>query len=224
MTERHLTILQINDLHGYLEPHPEVFRGRGKFTYRTCGGLARIASIFQRIRAERPGEVLALDNGDTLHGTFVAGKCRGEAMLPLMNALEFDAMTLHWEFAYGPAQVCKLAAGLNYPVLAINIYDKGTRQPVFEPSCVVERAGLRIGIVGIASNIVDKGMPPSFSEGVRFTLGNEELPGHIERLRSSKKGPSCRRSRCPASRVPGSSGRPGPESARPGDLTRGDDG
>mgnify|MGYP006174123543 FL=1 len=30
----------------------------------------------------------------------------------------------------------------------------------------------------------DKGMPPSFSEGVRFTLGNTELPGHIDRLRS----------------------------------------
>ena len=46
MTERRLTILQINDLHGYLEPHPEAFRGRGKFNYRTCGGLARIAGIF----------------------------------------------------------------------------------------------------------------------------------------------------------------------------------
>ena len=84
MTERRLTILQINDLHGYLEPHPEVFRGRGKFNYRTCGGLALIASIFKRVRAERPGEVLALDNGDTFHGTFVAGQSQGEAMLPLM--------------------------------------------------------------------------------------------------------------------------------------------
>jgi len=51
--------------------------------------------------------VLALDNGDTFHGTFVAGQSRGEAMLPLMDALEFDATTLHWEFAYGPAQVRK---------------------------------------------------------------------------------------------------------------------
>lgn len=30
-------------------------------------------------------------------------------------------------------------------------------------------------------------MPPSYSEGVRFTLGNTELPGHIERLRSVDK-------------------------------------
>ena len=187
MTERRLTILQLNDLHGYLEPHPEVFRGRGTFNYQTCGGLARIASIVKRVRAERPGEVLALDNGDTFHGTFVAGQSRGEAMLPLMNALEFDAMTLHWEFAYGPAQVRKLAAGLTYPALAINIYDQVSGQLVFAPSCVIERGGLRVGIVGIASNIVDKSMPPSYSEGVRFTLGNTELPGHIERLRNSEK-------------------------------------
>lgn len=184
---RHLTLLQVNDLHGYLEPHPEAFRGRGKFNYRTCGGLARIASIFKRVRAERPGEVLALDNGDTFHGTFVAGQSRGEAMLPLMNALAFDAMTLHWEFAYGPVQVRKLAAGLAYPTLASNIYDKVSDRLAFDPCCVIERGGLRIGIIGIASNIVDKSMPPSYSEGVRFTLGNSELPGHIERLRRVDK-------------------------------------
>lgn len=131
--------------------------------------------------------MLALDNGDTFHGTFVAGQSRGEAMLPLMNALEFDAMTLHWEFAYGPAQVRKLAAGLTYPALAINICDKVSGQPVFDPNCVIELGGLRIGIIGIASNIVDKGMPPSFSEGVRFALGKTELPGHIDRLRSVDK-------------------------------------
>jgi sulfur-oxidizing protein SoxB len=187
MTERRLTILQLNDLHGYLEPHPEAFRARGRFRYRTCGGLARIATLFKRVRAERRGEVLALDNGDTFHGTFVAGHAQGEAMLPLMNALAFDAMTLHWEFAYGPAQVRKLAAGLTYPALAINLYDKVTDRLVFAPSCVIERGGLRVGIIGIASNIVDKSMPPAYSEGVRFTLGNTELPGHIERLRRVDK-------------------------------------
>lgn len=73
MSKRHLTILQLNDLYGYLEPHPEVFRGRGRFNYRACGGLARIASIFKRVRAEHPCEALALDNGGTFHSSFVAG-------------------------------------------------------------------------------------------------------------------------------------------------------
>ena len=140
MTERRLTILQLNDLHGYLEPHPEAFRGRGKFDYRTCGGLARVATIFKQVRAERPGQVLALDNGDTFHGTFVAGQSSGEAMLPLMNALAFDAMTLHCEFAYGPAQVRKLAAGLGYPALAINIYDQASGQLVGQVQAPLDRA------------------------------------------------------------------------------------
>ena len=35
MSERHLPVLQINNLHDYLEPHREVFRGRDKFNFRT---------------------------------------------------------------------------------------------------------------------------------------------------------------------------------------------
>lgn len=187
MSERKLTILQINDLHGYLEPHPEVFRARGGFRYQTCGGLARIATVFKQVRVERPGAVLALDNGDTFHGTYVAVESQGKAMVPLMKALEFDAMTAHWEFAYGPEQFQKLALALSYPVLAINCYEVDSDRLVFAPSRIVERAGLRVGIVGIASNIIDKSMPPSYSTGVRFMLGNTELPAHIERLRSAEK-------------------------------------
>lgn len=52
---------------------------------------------------------------------------------------------------------------------------------------MVEVAGLRIGIAGIASNIVDKTMPPQFSEGVSFTDGAEELPGVIRTLREQEK-------------------------------------
>ncbi|MGE5375630.1 MAG: bifunctional metallophosphatase/5'-nucleotidase, partial [Bacteroidota bacterium] len=38
-----------------------------------------------------------------------------------------------------------------------------------------------------ASTIVDKTMPPSFSQGLYFTLGKEEVLGHIENLRSEEK-------------------------------------
>ncbi len=187
MSEHHLTILQLNDLHAYLQPHPEVFRARGGFRYQTCGGLGRIATVFKQVRAERPGAVLALDNGDTFHGTYVAVASQGEALVPLMNALDLDATTAHWEFAYGPQRLQHLASRLTYPVLAINCYEAGSDRLVFPPRHIVERAGLRVGIVGIASNIIDKSMPPSFSTGVRFTLGNAELPAHIEHLRRVDK-------------------------------------
>jgi len=181
-----LTILQINDTHGYLEPHPELVWHGGEATYPTLGGYARIAGLFKRIRLETKGAVVALDNGDTLHGTYPAVTSKGQAFVPLLNALALDGMTAHWEFAFGPAHLRTLSRGLSYPILAINCYDKEHGQLVFPPTRVLEQGGLRVGIIGIAATIVDKGMPPAFSEGVRFTLGRDELPVHIAHLRDKE--------------------------------------
>ena len=184
---KRLTILQMNDSHAYLELHPEVFIEQGVETYRHVGGYARIATIFNQAREENPGGVLALDNGDTFHGTYPAVASKGEALVPILNGLGFDGMTGHWEFAYGPEQLNKLVSMLNYPMLAANIYDQQTDERVFPSHRVIERAGLRIGVIGIAEHIVDKTMPPHFSTGIYFTLGNEELPGIIAELRDEKK-------------------------------------
>src|SRR5699024_7103537 len=40
---------------------------------------------------------------------------------------------------------------------------------------IVERAGLSIGVIGLAEHIIDKTMPAHFSEGVYFTLGVDEV-------------------------------------------------
>lgn len=118
MTSGSVTLLQINDTHGYLEPHPELIWRGGEASYPILGGYARIAGLFRKIRAARPGAVIALDNGDTLHGTFPAVRSKGEAFVPLLNALTLDGMTAHWEFAFGPTHLRALAARLSYPILA----------------------------------------------------------------------------------------------------------
>ncbi|MBN8979079.1 MAG: 5'-nucleotidase C-terminal domain-containing protein [Rhizobiales bacterium] len=184
MDTRNLTIIQVNDTHGYLEAHPELVWHGDVAAYPTMGGYARIASILKSVRAECGGSALALDNGDTFHGTYPAVSSKGEALIPLVNALGFDAMTAHWEFAWGPPHFRALSAKLNHPMLAINCYDKESGELYFPASVVLERGGLRVGIIGVAATIIDKSMPPHFSEGVRFTSGCEELPGEISRLRN----------------------------------------
>jgi len=183
MTRSALTILQINDTHGYLEPHPELVWEGGEPSFPVLGGYARIASLFEAVRHERPNSVLTLDNGDTFHGTFPAVYSKGEALVAPVNALGLDAMTAHWEFAWGPDHFRQLAQKLKHPMLAINCYEKASGKRPFPPSRLLERAGLRIGVIGIAATIIDKSMPPHFSTGLRFTIGDEELPGEIERLR-----------------------------------------
>lgn len=184
--KQHLTILQINDLHGYIEPHPELVRNGEGDRFQTLGGLARIATAVAQVRAETGGATLLLDNGDTFHGTYVSVRSKGEAMVPLMNALAPEAMTVHWEFAYGPAQVQRLAAQLAYPILAINCY-RNEGGLFFEPYRMVDKGGLRVAVIGIACNIVDKTMPPAFSEGLHFTLGRDELPSWIAHVREHEE-------------------------------------
>ena len=181
-----LTLLQMNDSHGYLEPHQELFYAGGPPEYRLAGGYARIATILEEVRDAQPGRVLSFDCGDTIHGTYPAVQSKGEAFIPILNALGFDAMTAHWEFAYGPEQFRKVARGLNYPVLAENCYDDASGDLVFLPYTVCETEGLQVGVIGIAATIVDKVMPDSFSEGIHFSLGKAELPGHITHLRDEE--------------------------------------
>ncbi len=128
-----------------------------------------------------------MDCGDTIHGTLPAIKSKGKDMLPILNRLGIDAMTAHWEFAYGPDNFKEVVEKLNYPMLAINCYDERTDELVFDPYLIKEINGLRVGIIGISATIVDKVMPGSFSKGIYFTLGNKELPGFIQKLRQEKE-------------------------------------
>jgi 2',3'-cyclic-nucleotide 2'-phosphodiesterase (5'-nucleotidase family) len=177
----------MNDSHGYLDLHEEMFWTGDYGAYRKAGGHGRVAALLKTMREAQPGHVLAFDCGDTIHGTYAAVQTEGAALVPILNAMGFDAMTAHWEFAYGPERFKEIAKQLNYPMLAINCYDESTGDLVFDPYVIKEAAGLRVGVIGIAATIVDKVMPKSFSQGITFTLGNEELPGIIKQLRQEEQ-------------------------------------
>lgn len=179
-----VTLLQINDTHGYLDLHLEWMAGPRQPVYRAVGGFARIATLVRRIRDDTQGRVLFCDNGDTFHGTYPVVTSQGEIVVPILNQLGLNAMTVHWDFAYGPKHLQSLASRLNYPVLAINVYDTKTGERFFQPCSVQEVGDLKVGIIGIASNIADKTMPAAFSEGLRFTDGRDELPGFVAELRT----------------------------------------
>ncbi|MFW5868871.1 MAG: bifunctional metallophosphatase/5'-nucleotidase, partial [Armatimonadota bacterium] len=181
-----LTIVQLNDSHGYLDQHLELFWSGGEAAYAPAGGMPRIKRIVDGIRAETGGDMLFFDCGDTIHGTHAAVESKGRAVVPIANELGLDAWTAHWEFAWGPEHLKEIAAEMDHPLLAINCYDEETDEPAFDTTRVIERAGLRIGVIGIAAVIVDRTMPAHFSEGIYMTMGNEELPGEIRRLREEE--------------------------------------
>ena len=188
---RELVIVQLNDLHGYMEPHPEWFWSPSGFTYREAGGVARIQTMLNTLRAIHKN-LLFCDNGDTFHGTRAVVATQGACLVPILNRLGLSAMTGHWDFAYGPGELQQRVSELTYPFLACNVYrcaepeDPGT-ELAFPPFRVLTVGDVSVGIIGIACNIVDKTMPPHFSEGIRFTDGREELPRYIQQLRTEHR-------------------------------------
>lgn len=57
-----LTIIQMNDTHGYIEEHWEHFYRGTDSDYQVVGGYARIASYLKKVRQEKKDQVLFLDN------------------------------------------------------------------------------------------------------------------------------------------------------------------
>jgi len=82
-----LTILQINDTHGYLEPHLEWMAGPHQPVYRAAGGFARVGTLVRKIREETQGRVLFCDNGDTFHVTHPIVHSRGEILVPILKCI-----------------------------------------------------------------------------------------------------------------------------------------
>lgn len=177
-----ITLLQMNDLHGYLDLHKEVYYDEKGVRVAKAGGLPRIKALAERIRKEA-GEILFLDNGDTLHGTYEAVESKGAALIPLLNSLKLDAMTFHWDIAYGPKVLKEREKELAYPILAVNAYHRETHELFMAPYLMKEVNGVKVAIIGVACNIIDKTMPRSFSEGLYFTDGLKELPGYVEEVR-----------------------------------------
>ena len=154
-------------------------------TYGRIGGLDRLATVIKRVRAERGDKVLLLDGGDTWQGSLGANASKGQDMVDCMALLKPDAMTGHWEFTYGEARVQELIKGLGFPFLALNIRDTEWNEPVFEPSRMFERGGVKIAVLGQAFPYTPVANPRWMMPKWTFGIREEDVRANVEKARKS---------------------------------------
>ncbi len=116
--------------------------------------LAAAATIVDSIRRENPGRTVLVDGGDLLQGdplTYVAAKVSQPPVSPViaaMNVMKYDAAVIgNHEFNYGLPALRSALTQARFPFLAANVRSRGALGPVL-PYTMIERAGVRIGIVG----------------------------------------------------------------------------
>jgi len=140
--------------------------------YGRLGGLDRVATVINAIRAARP-DALLLDGGDTWHGSYTCYQTAGQDMVNVMNALKPDAMTFHWEFTLGSERIQELVEGLPFAALGQNIFDAEWDEPaeLFKPYEFFERGGVKIAVIGQAFPYMPIANPgwmfPEYSFGIR---------------------------------------------------------
>jgi 5'-nucleotidase len=136
-----LTLLQFND-HYVLEP---VDRERQK------GGMARIATLVARTRAESPHTMLALA-GDTISPSVASTYLRGEQMIAAWNQLGLDVATFgNHEFDFGPATLRARMGESRFAWISANVVERASGRPFggARPTHVLERGGVAVGFFGL---------------------------------------------------------------------------
>jgi len=179
-----LTILHHNDMHGNLY----------KAQY---AGYTQLATLINQERAYNPNRTLLLNSGDDIQGdgfafffkTSYTGAAVDGTELPVnlwtnpimavMNAMDYDAMTLgNHEFNFGGEVFAGVLGQAAFPVLQANIADDGQYglaaanggvgvQPYIEKS--VGEEGINVAILGIGNHRVPNYELPSNIPGLTFS-------------------------------------------------------
>ncbi|MHB1319383.1 MAG: bifunctional metallophosphatase/5'-nucleotidase [Anaerolineae bacterium] len=148
------------------------------------GGLARRATLIQKVRNENAGAVLVVDAGNTLLGDVLALKSEGRVIIDAMNLMGYDALGVGTgELMKGPDVLRDRVAEAQFPVLSSNLIDSATGEPVLEPYVIIVRGGVRFGVIGITSANALEGLE-SLWPGVSVLPPAETLSGYMDELRA----------------------------------------
>lgn len=177
-----LQILWTNDTHGFFLPvyHAEyneidtyagIAAKEGK-----VGGYAQIAGLVNKLKEGRWGRsTLFVDAGDTFDGSPVAQMTRGQAVVPILNAMGYDAWTPgNREFAWSDGNFLAVANQLTIPTVCANLLD-ASGNFVFPRYITKQVDGLKVAMIGLTSLAgIGSGSP---GRPVEFQVLGGDVPG-----------------------------------------------
>lgn len=158
--ERTLNFYALNDFHGaylYDEDYEQI-------------GLSRIGNYLIDKKTDDPENTFIISSGDMFQGGAESNITYGEVVIESMNAIGFDSMTIgNHEFDWGIEKIEEMNEQMNFPLLGINIfYASDNKRPNFlKSSTVVEREGIRVGIIG--------SIMPGIGDDILATISNQFL-------------------------------------------------
>ena len=155
-TQNTVTLLFTNDVESAYDPIPAFWIDG----LAHIGGVAEMSTLITRIRAQEPN-VFLFDAGDIFTGS-LAKETLGRLSFDLMSAMDYDAMAIgNHEFEYGHDVLAWEKNRAPFPVLGANLFYKDTDHPFAQAHTIIERGGIRIGVIGIMGQDAATALIPS---------------------------------------------------------------
>ena len=188
-----LQLLGVNDFHGHLEPpQPDM------------GGAAWLGAHLARAARSHPERTITVHAGDMVGASpLISSYFHDEPAIEATNMMRFDVGTVgNHEFDEGGAEMLRLIRGgrrmdgpraftsdpdwqgARYPYIAANTVERDSGELLLPPYEVVERAGVRVGFVGVTTEDTPKWLLPEHRGPYRFTDISDAVNRWVPELRS----------------------------------------
>ncbi|MEM1260983.1 MAG: bifunctional UDP-sugar hydrolase/5'-nucleotidase [Pseudomonadota bacterium] len=173
-----VTIAFTNDFESAYDPIDAYWRD----DIDKIGGIAELATLIEQTRAE--SDVFFLfDAGDIFTGT-LARLTHGAVSFDLFGLMGYDAMVVgNHEFEYGWQVFAEQQHRVPFPVLGSNLFYAGTSHPYAKPYTIIERGGVRVGVIGVLGEDAATALIPSNIAGVDVKDPVTVVQHWTERLR-----------------------------------------
>jgi len=183
-----ITILQTADIHGQLDPHPELFWENEEIVFKERGGLANIKTLFDVERKKNPDNTIIVDGGDLIQGSGYVAHSEGEVMVDVIKNMGYDVLIPgNWEVIYGKDKMLDIYERFETPTIVQNMLHDETDENLYPSYLVKEINGVRLGFIGINDPDVPVRQNPIFSEGINFTQVDNSVKELIDKVKIEEK-------------------------------------
>ncbi|MEM7503162.1 MAG: bifunctional UDP-sugar hydrolase/5'-nucleotidase [Pseudomonadota bacterium] len=176
-----VTLLFTNDIESAYEPVPAWWRD----DLERIGGIAHLSTLIGNMRRDEPN-VFLFDSGDIFTGA-LSRQTEGALMFEFLITMGYDAMSIgNHEFDYGEASFAWQKNRAPFPVLGANVFYKGTNHPFSQSHAVIERGGIRIGVIGVlGQDAATTAIAPEHHDELDVTDPAEAAQRSVDALRDN---------------------------------------
>lgn len=183
-----LDIVHINDIHGH---YAVDYENEADGTEMTINAFSALKQTIDEV-----DPAFALDAGDTFHGDSFATVNKGTSIAELLETAGVDATTPgNHDWSYGSEQLDSIDTAFDFSVLAANVVDAETGEPLFDDPYLLREVALEdeggdptsttvtVGVFGVIDEDFYSSTPAKNVAGLRFEDAAETADDMAAELR-----------------------------------------